>query len=152
MLNKPNPLSRVPQPWRTARVHERKAFGEDLDPCQPALNDADDGSIQTEPKHLGKMQYEKSDGEDGFAGVCELGHDAIEAVASFEDAKHAFDGDACTCIGADWSSERGCCAGIDGRTPEWWSGESNSVIGAPPPIGAGTVDGVGVDGGRIVAG
>ena len=107
--------------------------------------------MQTEPKNLGKIQYEKCECDDGFAGVGELGHDTIEAVASFEDAKHAFDGDAGTFIGADLSSERGGLGGIDGRTAEWWSGEADAVGGAPPTIGARAVDAVGVDGGRIVA-
>ena len=115
------------------------------------MNDGGDGRIHGEPKNLGEIQDEKCDGDDGFAGVGELGHDAVEAVASFEDAKYAFDGDAGAFIGAHLTGERGGLGGVAGRTPEGWSGEADAVGGAPLTIDAGAVNAVGVDGGWVVA-
>lgn len=115
------------------------------------MNDGGGGRIHEEPKNLGEIQDKKCDGDDGFAGVGEFGHDAIEAVASFEDAKHAFDGDAGAFICADVAGERGGLGEIAWRTSEGWSGEADAVGGAPLTIGAGAVDAVGVNGGRVVA-
>ena len=114
------------------------------------MNDGGGGRIHEEPKNLGEIQDEKCDGDDGFAGVGKFSHDAVKAVASFEDAIHAFDGDASAFICADLTGERGGLGEIAWRTSEGWSGEADAVGGALLTISTGAVDTVGVDGGRIV--